>query len=194
MPSFSLPTYGQAIQNALANGYKVDTLNGVIYGLKGLPLTISLAAGQRYPTVSLVVVDMPCRYYVVPAHKIMAYALWGVEAFRPGVQVRHGSLGVTNISEANLTLGTASQNNLDKPQAVRLAAARTARASQPREGHNAKLTENLVTELRAEYAMLRQQYPTKFPAGVIGGLEHKYGIGKTNISDIIKEKIWKIAK
>lgn len=185
-----MPVYSLAIENALRNGYRVDYERGLIYGLKGAPLSIKLHGTQRYPTVPLVVVGMPRRYYVVPAHKVVAYAVWGRDAFMPGVQVRHGKFGVLDIRHSNLSLGTSSENQLDKPAAVRSRAARIARASQ--DGlNNAKLNADQVRALRTEHSALRRLHPKKFPSAVLTSLKAKYGISNTNIVDIVKGNTWK---
>lgn len=185
-----LPTYGIAIFNALNNGYKVDTERGIIYGLKGAPLTIKLQGKQRYPSVSLVVVNMPSRYYVVPAHKVVAAALWGEAAFAKGTHIRHGANGVLDISAANLKLGTASENEADKPKYVKSMVARAARAAQPRHGHNSKIDLNTANEIRVEYLELKRLFPRKMPSGSVIQIAAKYKISKTNIYDIIKGNIW----
>ena len=189
----TLPMYGQAIKNALTNGYRADAKNGVIFGLKGAPLKITLNGLQRYPTVPLVVVGMPKRYYVVPAHKVIGFELWGDKAFAPGIHVRHGKLGVLDITEANLSLGTASENERDKFACVRSRVGAIARAAQSNLV-NAKLTWSEVTTLRSEHKKLRSEYPRKLPSGAMVNLMSRYGISKTNINDIVKGKTWKTAK
>lgn len=187
----TLPEYALAIKDALATGYRVDPEAGVIYGLKGLPLIIKNRGLQRYPTVSLVTPGMRNRFYAVPAHKVIAYALWGDFAFAPGMHVRHGKLGVENITSANLSLGTAKDNEADKDPSVKSAVAKIARAAQ--DGlSNAKLNAEQVASLRAEYAALKQQHAPKkrLPNGTVVVLVAKYGIGRTNIMDIVTGKIW----
>ncbi len=186
-----LPEYAQAIKHALATGYRVDPGAGVIYGLKGRPLAIKTRGLQRYPTVSLVTPGMHRRFYAVPAHKVVACALWGDAAFAPGVHVRHGKKGVENITAGNLSLGTAKENEADKDPSVKSAAGRAARACQ--DGlNNAKVTQAQVNALRAEHAALKVLHAGKgkFPNGTISALATKYGLSRTNIYDIVKRNIW----
>ena len=189
--SGQLPTYALAIANALSNGYHVDAAKGAIYGLKGAPLSVKMNGTQRYPTVPLVVVGMAQRYYVVPAHKVVAYSLWGEAAFAKGIHVRHGKGGVLDITAKNLTLGTAKENEADKCPKVKSAAGRMARAAQ--DGlSNAKLNAEQVAQLRADHAALKRKYEGKgkLPNGTLQALCAKYGIGKTNVNDIVKGKTW----
>lgn len=187
----SLPEYAIAIRSALATGYRVDPDAGVIYGLKGRPLTVKRRGSQRYPTVPLVVQGMRKRFYAVPAHKVMAFALWGEDAFTPGIHVMHGRAGVENIAARNLRLGTAKENEADKSPELRSAVGRIARAHQ--DGlNNAKLTAAQVAQLRAEHAELKHQHrdKNKLPNGTLQALCTKYNISKTNIADIVKGRTW----
>lgn len=186
-----LPEYARAIKCALSSGYRVDPATGVIYGLKGRPLIVKARGLQRYPTVSLVTPGMPRRFYAVPAHKVVACVLWGDSAFSPGIHVRHGKLGVENITAANLSLGTAKENEADKESSVKSAVGRAARAAQ--DGlNNAKLSAEQVASLRVEHASIKHQYARKkkLPNGTMLALVAKYGIGRTQITDIINGKSW----
>jgi hypothetical protein len=110
--------YHEAIQKALNQRYRVDVETGVIYGPKG-PLKIVLRGVQRYPTVSLSLVGEA--QVVVPAHKVVAFALYGDDAFNQ--IVRHMDDDPLNLHPSNIRLGTHSENNMDKPPEVRRAAA-----------------------------------------------------------------------
>lgn len=186
-----LPEYGQAILKALASGYLVDAKQGLIYGLKGAPLTIALHGTQRYPTVCLAVKGMPRKFYAVPAHKVVAAALWGAEAFRKGIQVRHGAEGVLVLKETNLALGTAAENQADKPKHIRVKAAKVARAAQPAHGNNNKVTKAEAELIRTEYTELKRLYPRKIPNGTVSRMQAKYGLSGTTIHNIAKGKTWK---
>lgn len=177
------PVYALAIENALRNGYRVDPVAGRIYGLKGQPLTVKLCGQQRYPTVSLVVVGMPCRYYVVPAHKVVAFFLWGWQTFAKGVQVRHGDAGVLDIREVNLSLGTGSENQYDKSSAVRKAAAQAARTSQGARGPALRLQDEAIIEMLKEISY----GPTgRIKRGLVAEWAERYGFSSSCISEAIK--------
>lgn len=180
--------YHQAIENALANGYRVDVKRGVIYGLKGKPLAVRLHGKQRYPTVPLVtdnlLGDFDRIVFCVPAHKVVAFARWGEMAFANGVQVRHLGKTTCDNSWNSLALGSSSRNQLDKPKAVRVKAAKAARAAQPARSYNTVLTD-------AQMRWLQKQVIPRGPTGrvqrgFIQGLVVKWGIGKTTISQAIQ--------
>ena len=175
------PTYGVAILNALRNGYRVDARRGIIYGLKGKPLSIKLHGTQRYPTVPLVVKNMARRYYAVPAHKVVAASVYGREAFEK--HVRHGKGGVLDIRIKNLKLGTPSENEMDKPAYVRSRSAKLARAAQPRRPANSILT---ISQIR--WMLKRRVYgPTgRIRRGIVSAWAAKYGVTKTCISGALK--------
>lgn len=143
------PTYMLAIEDALQHGYSVITETGEIIGLKGRALTIRLRGSQRYPTVSLVTPSMPKRAYAVPAHKVVAYVIWGRDAFKKGTAVRHREKPTTNIRSDNLLLGSHSDNEMDKPKEQRVRAAKIARAAQGYKPPNTILTEDQVRQIRS---------------------------------------------
>lgn len=186
-----LPVYATAILSALRSGdYRVDPDLGIIYGMRGRPLSVRRHGSQRYPTVPLVVRGMPRRAYSVPAHKVVAAALWGSAAFAPGVHVRHGRGGVLDITRGNLTLGSPSDNEKDKDPEVRSRVGRAARSFQSNLV-NAKLSWEQVRALREEHRRLRITHPRKLPPGSMRDLEKRYGVSKTNITDIVKGRTWK---
>lgn len=178
--------YHQAIANALSNGYRVDTVHGIIYGLKGKPLRVANHGTQRYPTVTLAVRNMPRRLYAVPAHKVVAFAIWGDAAFAPGAQVRH-IRGVLDISADALRLGTSSDNQLDKAPEIRKAAAVKARASQGRRPLNTVLTEDTVRYIR-ETCKIGPDGHALY--GEVKKLCTLLGLGKSTISMALRGKTW----
>jgi len=145
-----LPAYALAIRDALANGYSVNTKMGIVTGLKGKPLAVKLRGSQNYPTISLVTPNMPRRFYVVPIHKVVAFAVWGKKAFAPGICVRHLNADTCDNRKVNLRLGTYSDNERDKPAKVKSAACKIARAAQPYRSFNAKLTDAQVRKIKSE--------------------------------------------
>jgi hypothetical protein len=181
------PAYMFLIEHALQNGYRIDTENGSIFGLTGKCMSIKLRGKQRYPTVPLVVRRSGVRRVLsVPAHKVIAFALWDREAFAPDICVRHLDGNTCNNRRTNLSLGTNSQNNMDKDPEVRRSAAILARASQPRISYNAKL-------LCVEAAEIKQIGNNSLNAngrvqrGVVQRLALKYGLSKSAVSRIIHD-------
>jgi hypothetical protein len=178
----TLPEYGRAIANALATGYKYLPNEGQIIGLKGQPLSIKQRGKQMYPTVSIVTPNMPRRFYVVPAHKIAAYALWGEKAFKKGVHTRHLN-GVLDISSSSLALGTASENELDKSIETRSRVSSYSRSCQPLTPYNSKLTEREVKMIR-EICDNNRNINGRVKRGVGKELASRFGVSKCAISQI----------
>lgn len=179
----TLPTYGKAIENALANGYSVDPVNGLIVGLKGKPLAIRLHGTQRYPTVPLVVRGMEKRYYVVPAHKVMAFAIYGTAAFAKGIHVRHGAGGVLDIRASNLSLGSPSENESDKPDEVRSRVGKIARAAQGYRGASIVLTDDKLEWMTSQICY----GPTgRVRRGLCTRWAKQFGVTVSGISGAIK--------
>ena len=103
------------ILTAVEKGYKA-TLKGEIISPNGKVLKL---IGKRYLTFGVRVpgINQPVK---VPVHKFVAYMMYGVESFYPHIVVRHGDNNNTfNNSFENLTLGTQSDNMMDKPEEVR---------------------------------------------------------------------------
>ena len=168
-----------------SQGYSVDKSRGIIYGKSGRPLTLTKTASIRYPMVSLHVpgvVEGRRPTYSIAAHKIMAYAIWGEEAFREGVQIRH--LGdVLDIREHKLELGSAIENMSDISPAVRSEAAKAARAAQPRRPTNAKLPTTTVRFIRQT---VRRNSDGHVMPGELDRLAKKFNVSKAIISGIVR--------
>jgi hypothetical protein len=176
------PEYLLAIKDALANGYRVDTERGLIIGLKGRPLTIACRGSQVYPSVPLVTPNMPRRFYSVPAHKVIAYAIWGDAAFAVGVEVRHLKSDRCDIRGSNLALGTSSQNQLDKAPEVRRRAAVLARRAQGPVALNRKLTFAEAEEIRRLVAVGGR--------GTRIQLARRFGVDSSTITRIVDRRIY----
>lgn len=140
-----------AIKNSLNNYYSVDIYSGNIRGIKGKNLTIKLRGKQKYATVSLVVKNMKRRFYSVPVHKVIAYAIWKEEAFKPGICVRHLDSNTLNNTKENLRLGTHSDNEQDKSPKTKSNASKLARKAQGKFGLAIKLTKSDRKEIKHLY-------------------------------------------
>lgn len=169
------------IVEAIDRGYLI--VNGELFGPRG-KLAVRLAGTQRYPTFSTNWDGV----YGVPVHQFAAYQYFGARAFDPTLVVRHLNGNVLDYSEANILLGTPSENNLDKPQSVRQAAARKARASQPTTPNNAKLLPHQVAAIRSAYSGLLTK---KAPNGFTKQLCTTYGVSRTVINKIIQGKYYR---
>lgn len=84
----------------------------------------------------------------VPIYKYIAYCMYGDEALKKGIVVRHLDGNSKNNRPANLRLGTYYDNEMDKAPEVRKASAIKARAAQGSIPHNAGLSEQEVKILK----------------------------------------------
>ena len=101
-----------ALKDALACGYWVDPVLGIVYSKQNAPLK-PFGNGCGYNCVTL-------RGAVVPVHKAVAYCVWGDRAFGGRrVHVRHLDGDTSNNSITNLAIGTPRENALDKPASTR---------------------------------------------------------------------------
>lgn len=133
------------IKESFKRGYRV-TEDGKLLGLKGY-LNISLYGEAKYPTFSVTTNLTQSGIYGIPVHQFAAYCFYGEETFNLNKVVRHLDGNVLNVSKTNIVLGTHSENNLDKPESVRIATAKKARAAQGYTPINAKLKEDARSEI-----------------------------------------------
>ena len=164
------------ILEAVSRGYTV-TESGEVLGPKGV-LSVKLYGRQRYPTVST---NWDGRVFGVPVHMLAAYCFYGEDSFTKGVVIRHLNGNTLDVSKSNITLGTHSENNLDKPEKSRRDAAKKARAAQGTAARNRKLDEGAVAAVLSFYANLNG---SKAPAGSVKELGSKYGVSRTVITKI----------
>lgn len=167
----------QRIVEAYERGYGV-TECGKLHSFKG-PLKVKRHGKQRYPTFSTNWQGV----FGVPVHLFAAYVFYGEKAFEEGIVVRHLDGDTENISKSNIVLGTHSENNLDKPKEVRIAAAKKARAAQGKTPKNAKLSLENVKEIREIY---KNRGGVKMPNGFTSSLADKFGVSKTIIHKVVK--------
>ncbi len=184
--------YWRAIPLALQQGYIVNADEGFIVGPSGKRLCVRRYGTQDYPTVRLHVKGLPKSAYSVAAHKVVAFVLWGSEAFKEGVEVRHLDRNTENIKANNLVLGTSSQNQLDKPVEVRRAAAQAARRAQGPIPVNAILSVESARLICAHLAV-NTNTNGRVRRGVVTMLAQQYGVSKSTISLIGKGKSWSAA-
>ena len=109
----------QAIRAAYKKGYRADPVHGVIYGLrrewgKPKPVKLKLKGSQKYPTFTVRLEEFEQPVRVICAHRFMAYVIFGEDALKPGVQVRHQNDNVLDIRACNLSLGSQLENAQDQ--------------------------------------------------------------------------------
>lgn len=177
--------YCEYLKEAYDKGCRWDFETQEFVSFTGNRRRVKLYGTQRYQSIAIT-----CKK-CFPLHKFIAFQLYGEESFKPGVHVRHLDGNVYNLSRENIVLGSASENEGDKPTEVKSRTAKVARAAQPKR-MNAKLTETQVKEIRREYEVLLGEFPgkKKLPNGTTSRLSNKYGISRTNLYDIVKGKIW----
>lgn len=116
----TLSKHARAVLFALAQGYRV-TESGHVIAPDGSPRATRCRTGRSpYPTFNIA---FEGGSFPVAAHKLAAAQVHGEAALVPGVHVRHRDDDPDNFAPANLLLGTQSENELDKPKAVRRRAA-----------------------------------------------------------------------
>lgn len=105
-----------ALVRAYARGYRINP-DGEVLNPKG-----AILRGGRnrdgYRWFRVLKTDPPIRI-----HRLQAFQKFGVAMFAPGLQVRHLDGNKENNRPENIAIGTASENQMDKPADVRLRAA-----------------------------------------------------------------------
>lgn len=160
---------------AYDKGYRISE-DGTLYALKSTSKPKRYGK-QKYPTFSVNIGNN--KNYGIPFHMFASYCFYGDASFEEGIVVRHLDGDTENCSMKNIVLGTHSQNNMDKPKAIRIYAAKKARASQ---GHpkNRKLAYLDAQEIRVLY-----KNGTK-----VSEIVEKYKISKVTCYSIIREEIY----
>lgn len=167
------------IRRSYDRGYRV-TPDGVLIGLKGKPLPVRKRGKQSYPTFSVSTSETVCKVFGIPVHKFAAFCFYGSAVFEPGIVVRHKNGNVYDVSAVNILIGSHSQNNLDKPAATRMKAAKLARAAQGYRAYNALFTDDQIRGIRLR----------AFKRGEKAALARELGVAKTTITDILKRRIY----
>jgi hypothetical protein len=179
----------KAIKAGIDSGkYRVDAERGKIFGPEQ-ELQIKRHPGAHCPCVRLHVDGLPKNAYSVPAHKVIAYSIWGEAAFVKGIHVRHLDGNNENSTKANLALGTPAENEMDKPAWVRSRSATLARAAQPSTSFNAKLKAESIGFIRQ--ALSSNRLPSgRVRRGVVQRLAKEHGVSSSTISLVGKNKTW----
>lgn len=159
------------IKLAIEKGYKALE-NGEITSRRGDKLQIKLFGKQRYPTFSLNYGD---GIFGIPIHQFNAYYFYGEKP--PGMVVRHLDDNTLNNSKSNLVYGTHSENNLDKPQTVRINCAKKARASRNEEDFY-----KLNKDQREYIGLLYNACGNKSPNGFSSWLANMFEVNRNTIT------------
>lgn len=100
----------QAIKYALSHGYTVNTEEGYVLNKKGR--RVGSIGKKGYVNISLPLGNK--KYTMLFLHRVLAYVLWGKEAFVEGIQVRHLNNNKLDNRAKNLALGTSKDNHSDR--------------------------------------------------------------------------------
>lgn len=107
-----MTTSRMAIETAKQKGYSFDS-TGQLLGLRGLPLKLSKDS-HGYPRFGVTIKLKGKKHvYGVLVHRYKAYLLFGKRLFEKGIEVRHLNGNITDFSDSNITIGTASDNYHD---------------------------------------------------------------------------------
>ena len=147
-----MPTVADVARIASARGYRV-TEDGHVLNPRGAVTQVRRLGNRWAPgfNVNWRDDDGQWRSCSLPVHRFAAFCWFGEAAFAAEA-IRHRDGDVWNFRRSNIALGTNSENELDKPAAVRAASARSARAAQGFRAHNARFSPEMVRVIRTERA------------------------------------------
>jgi hypothetical protein len=167
--------HAQRITEVFEAGLRVNE-NGEVIGVSGRVRSIRIvvnSCGYRKAQVSVSLNGKSSRITVA---KLAAYQWFGAQALAPNTHVRHLDGNSLNNAKANLAIGTASENSMDRPMANRVASAKFA-ATKIR-----RLSEEEVAAFRLDRA-----------AGMsLNALSKKYKIAKSTASYIVNNKTYRV--
>jgi hypothetical protein len=146
-------THQEIIKFAFDKGYRFNFENNTLDSPFKAKHTPKIYGNQRYPSYTVAIEKKIRKSFYI--HKFVAYQLFGEKAFEKGIQVRHLDRNVLNLSKENITLGTSSENQLDKPKEVRVNAARKARMSQ-KNSMNQLLEKEQILDIIIKYEKAKQ--------------------------------------
>lgn len=152
-------------------GYRISDL-GAVHGLRGARRCRVDSDGYHTFNVRIAGECRPVR-----AHMLAAFQIYGAAALAPGIQIRHLDGNRQNNAAANLAIGSATDNYLDRPPAARQAHAMIAARARRR------LSFDQVEQVRARVA-----------AGVKQNLiASELGLSQSTVCDIVAGRTYKTA-
>lgn len=110
-----LSTVSKAVVEAHVKGYQV--INGKVYYKGNIVKTI---VGKKNPYKYFSIRTSDKKRNILFVHRLVAYQKYGNNMFAEGIQVRHLNGDALDNTENNISIGTASENNLDKSADMRL--------------------------------------------------------------------------
>ena len=116
-----------AIKIAIDTGkYKVKP-NGDIIGIRKQLKSYIVICKRGYKLVKTTI-SLNGKSYSVTASRMVAYAKYGDDMFKKGIEVRHLNGNSTDNSFKNIAIGTHSQNMMDLPVEIRKSKAKRAQS------------------------------------------------------------------
>ena len=103
------------LREAYNRGYRVSSCGNFIKTTKSVRRQVAFE--KDYPIISI---RMGKKTMKVPWHRLQALQKYGEELFKSGIMVRHKNSIKTDCSVDNILIGTAADNNMDKPAEDRL--------------------------------------------------------------------------
>jgi hypothetical protein len=159
-----MSTLTERIRVAYYRGYRVQADGSVISHRGRIRKLQRNKNGYLYFSIS--VDKKPASLHV---HRLMAYQKFGERIFETGLQVRHHNNNAADNRPDNILLGTRTENEMDRPEALRIARAK----------HAASFVRRLTM---VEARQLRQDRRNGY---TYQKLCEKYKIGKSLVSYII---------
>lgn len=168
------------IKKAIDHGYTVDIETGEIYGLRNQKLKAQIST-SGYLVVTLQTPGFHRNESVLGLHKLVTYLMYGDEAFKVGVEIRHLDSNKLNNNWRNLIPGTRSENIADIPkQYYKEISFKRTRHLIGKPNINRKLTDQEVNYIRN-----RSSRPIR---GYIKALANLYKVSHSTISNIIHRR------
>lgn len=158
------------IREAYAKGYRVLEDGSVISPFSGERVGVQKDR-YGYPRFSVRVEGKRAKLQV---YRLAAYQKYGEAVLQKGLQVRHLDGDESNSRLDNIGYGSPSDNQMDKPPAVRLRVSRQAAM------RRRKLTDTEVKALRDD-----RDSGLTYPQ-----LMEKYGVAKSTVSYIVNRKTY----
>jgi hypothetical protein len=159
----------KALICAYKKGYRVKK-DGSVKGLRKNSLKLSIYNGYYKFNVK-----MNGNSFSIKVHRLVAYQKYGEKLFKEGIQVRHLNNNKRDNSFSNISIGTASENALDKPKKTRRRASLIAGLSR------SSLTEEDVKRIR----YLREEEKWRY-----SDILKEYPMAKSTLSLICNYKTW----
>lgn len=175
---------------AVAKGVSFDFESQELVTHKGTRVKLKLYGGQRYPVYTIATSGKKKSSFLI--HKLAGYLLFGIAALGK-VHVRHLDGDVLNLSKANLAIGTAQQNESDKPFLVKSRAGKLARKAQTDAGVTSaakKVSDAEVVALLRAYAEAKG-CRKKLPIGFLNEWAAKLGLSLSGVQGIVRCKYHK---